>query len=76
MAKTYNIYREHEAKFPKFRSVGTARNYFKRNYKGDYMHGYCELIDEGHYCHFDELNGQPVQISEYDNGFISVHVVY
>ena len=76
MAKTLSIYREDELKFPKFRSVETARNYFKRNYQGEYNYGYCEKIDEGHYCYFDDLNGQPVQISEYDDGSISVHVVY
>lgn len=74
--KTFNIYREDEVKFPKFRSVQTARNYFKRNYKGDYTEGYAERIADDQLCYFDELNGQPVQISVYNDGFVSVHVVY
>ena len=70
MAKTYNIYREDEAKFPRFRSVQTARNYFKRNYRGEYTEGYAEYIGDNCLCYFDELNDQPVQIMEYDDGSI------
>ena len=73
--KTFNIYREDEAKFPKFRSVETARNYFRRNYRGEYNVGSAERIDD-FICYFDDLNGQPVQIMEYDDGQIYVHVVY
>lgn len=75
MAKTYSISRKDETKFPKFRSVQTARNYFRRNYRGEYNEGYVERIDD-FLCYFDDLNGQPVQIMEYDDGQIFVHVVY
>lgn len=74
--KTYNIYRDDEATFPKFRTVQTARNFFKRNYRGEYVEGYCESICDDCLCYFDSLNGQPVQIMEYDDGEIYVHVVY
>lgn len=74
--KTYNISREDESKFPSFRSVETARNYFKRNYKGVYTEGYCESIYDDCLCYFDDLNGQPVQILEYDDGLIVAHIVY
>lgn len=74
--KTYNIYREHEKNFPNFRSVQTARNYFRRNYKGEYNEGYCDMIDDDCLCYFDDLNGQPVQILEYDDGLIVAHIVY
>ena len=76
MAKAYNIYREDEIKFPCFRSLKTARNYFRRNYQGEYNEGYCEMIDDDCLCYFDNLNGQPVQIMVYDDGSIIVHVVY
>lgn len=75
MAKTFSIYRADETKFPKFRSVKTARNYFRRNYRGEYNEGYAEHIGD-FICYFDDLNGQPVQIMEYDDGLIVVHVVY
>ena len=73
--KTYGIYREDEAKFPKFTSVYMARDYFRRNYHGEYTEGIVERIDD-FLCYFDDLNGQPVQIMEYDDGFITVHIVY
>ena len=74
--RTFNIYREDELEFPRFRSVQTARNYFKRNYKGDYTEGYAERIYDDCICYFDDLNGQPVEILVYDDGSIFVHVVY
>lgn len=67
------ISRQDEAKFPTFRSVDAARNYFVRRYGDKYNFGDCEWLgDDIGYIFFDDVDGQPVQIGE--NG--SVHVVY
>lgn len=70
------ISRQDEANFPEFNSVEEARTYFEKRYGDKYNRGYRERLDESFVCYFDDVDGQPVQISEYTDGFISVHVVY
>ena len=66
------ITREDEANFPKFKDYKEARSYFKKRYGERYNYGDCEHIEGFGMMYFDDVDGQPVQISE--NGF--VHVVY
>lgn len=73
---TFNIYRKDELEFPEFKSLEEARVFFETSYKGNYVRGGCERLSDDVVCYFDELNYQPVQISVYDDGYISVHVVY
>lgn len=70
------ISRDDEYGFPVFKTVEEAREYFEKCYGDKYNRGYRERIDEDCVCYFDDVDGQPVQISEYDDGFVSVHVVY
>lgn len=70
------ISREDEANFPTFSSIEEAREYFEQRYGDKYNRGYSEKIDDDCRCYFDDVSGQPVQLLEYDDGFIGVHVVY
>lgn len=67
----WGISREDEAGFPEFKDVHQARKYFKKRYGDSYNFGPWEN-NFGEKIYFDDLAGQPVQISE--DG--SVHVVY
>lgn len=66
------IKREDEAGFPEFKNYKAARKYFKKRYGEQYNYGACEELFDGEKMYFDDVLGQPVQISE--DGF--VHVVY
>lgn len=72
----FQISREDEANFPEFGSVQEARAYFKKRYGEKYREGRGEWLSDDHFCYFDEVNHQPVQISVYSDGEVSVHVVY
>ncbi|WP_427108641.1 hypothetical protein [Lysinibacillus xylanilyticus] len=68
----FTITREDEANFPEFKDYKEAREYFKKRYDDKYNFGSCEYIEGFGMTYFDDVDGQPVQISE--DGF--VHVVY
>lgn len=68
----FTITREDEANFPKFKSHIEARAYFKKRYGDKYNYGDCEYIEGFGLTYFDDVDGQPVQISEGGN----IHVVY
>jgi hypothetical protein len=70
------ISRQDEANFPDFKSVEEARTYFEERYGDKYNRGFWERLSEDQICYFDDVDGQPVQISKYEDGFISIHVVY
>ena len=71
--KTMIISRQDEANFPDFKSVEEAREYFEKRYGEKYNRGYWERLSENQICYFDDVDGQ---ISKYEDGFISIHVVY
>lgn len=68
----FTISREDEANFPEFKDYKEAREYFKKRYGNKFNYGDCEYIEGFGMTYFDDVDGQPVQISE--DGF--VHVVY
>lgn len=68
----FEITRKDEANFPEFNSYKEAREYFKKRYGDKYNYGDREYIQGFGMTYFDDVDGQPVQISE--DGF--VHVVY
>ena len=70
------ITREDEANFPDFKTALEAKQYFRKRYGKSYREGSREQLDETHICYFDEVDYQPVQISVFDEGSVSVHVVY
>lgn len=72
----FPISREDEANFPDFNSIQEARSYFKKRYGEMYREGRGEWLSDDHLCYFDDVNSQPVQISVYSDGEVSVHVVY
>lgn len=72
----FTISRQDEANFPNFKTLAEARAYFKNRYGKKYRKGDCERLDENTICYFDEVDYQPVQISVYNDGYVSVHVVY
>lgn len=76
MNNMFPITRQDEANFPNFTSVKEAKKYFRNRYGDKYQEGECERLDIDHICYFDEVDNQPVQISLYSDGTISVHVVY
>jgi hypothetical protein len=70
------ISREDEANFPNFETALEAKQYFRKRYGKSYREGNLEQLSEDHKCYFDEVNHQPVQISVFGDGTVSVHVVY
>lgn len=69
------ISRDDEANFPDFTSIDEARAYFKKRYGDKYRCGHSEPWEVEYYggrMYWDDVDGQPVQISE--SGI--VHVVY
>ena len=70
------ISREDEAGFPNFKTVVEAKQYFRKRYGESYREGNPERLDEDHVCYFDEVDYQPVQISVFSDGSVSIHVVY
>lgn len=70
------ISRTDEANFPDFKSVEEARSYFQKRYGDKYICGFMERLDDDLVCYFDEVDYQPVQILEYEDGTIGIHVVY
>lgn len=72
----FTITREDEANFPDFKSLEEARAYFRNRYGDKYREGDWERLDVDHICYFDEVDYQPVQISVYEDGTVSIHVVY
>ncbi|KYG90809.1 hypothetical protein A0U40_17935 [[Bacillus] sp. KCTC 13219] len=72
----FTITRQDEAGFPEFKTLNEARTYLKKRYGDKYREGSWERLGENHICYFDKVDYQPVQISVYSDGTVSVHVAY